>query len=378
MTGAVICALLAGMVGCDVGWTQRPAPTPTVPSRAAPTPVPERLVPTPRATVGQARTPTDAPVPELPDAPVGDRSRFGIGVPGAAGDLSEYTLEVLGFGWYLNWWVDPAPDRPGGASFWQMVRVSQEGYEPGKDKILAATAANPGATWIIGNEPDVRWQDNTTPERYAEVYHEMYHLLKAADAESQVAVGGVSQPTPLRLAYLDRVLEAYRAEQGAPMPVDVWTVHNFMLREERDGWGVDIPPGIDAQAGVPYGIDDHDDLEAFAAQILAFRRWLAERGYRDRPLALTEYGILMPSDYGFPPDRVEAFMVATFDYLLTAHDDQVGYPGDGNRLVQWWAWYSLADTKYPTGNLFDPQTRLPTELGSAFASYEPPSHSATE
>ena len=28
------------------------------------------------------------------------------------------------------------------------------------------------------------------------------------------------------------------------MPVDVWNVHNFVLREERGSWGVDIPPGI--------------------------------------------------------------------------------------------------------------------------------------
>ncbi|HID61966.1 MAG TPA: hypothetical protein EYP49_04405 [Anaerolineae bacterium] len=159
----------------------------------------------------------------------------------------------------------------------------------------------------------------------------------------------------------------------APVPeMDVWNVHNFLLREERDSWGVGIPPGLDATAGVLYEIEDHDDLEAFQSQILAFRRWMAERGQRDRPLVVSEYGIVMPPDYGFDQARVQAFLHATFDYFLTATDDALGYPQDGNRLVQWWAWYSLADTVYPTGNLFDPETKTVTPLGAAFARYVPP------
>jgi hypothetical protein len=235
-----------------------------------------------------------------------------------------------------------------------------------------AAVSNPGSVWLIGNEPDVPWQDNTSPERYAELYHELYQLLKAADPTCQVAIGGVSQPTPLRMAYLDRVLSAYESQYGEPMPVDLWNVHNFILREERGSWGVSIPPGMDGAVGTLYEVRDHDDLEAFKNQIVTFRRWMAERGQRDRPLVVSEYGILMPPDYGFDEARVQAFMYATFDHFLTATDEKVGYPRDGNRLVQWWAWYSLADTIYPTGNLFDVETRAATPLGSAFARYAPP------
>jgi hypothetical protein len=256
--------------------------------------------------------------------------------------------------------------------FWQMIRVSEGGYRPDADGIRAAASANPGSIWLVGNEPDVVWQDATTPERYARVYHELYYLLKLADPTCRVAIGGVSQPTPLRLTYLDRVLSAYQDRYGEPMPVDVWNVHNFILREEKDSWGVGIPPGFDATSGVLYEIDDHDDVEVFRQQILDFRRWMAEHGRRDRPLVVSEYGIVMPPDYGFDRERVRRFMFATFDYFLTAVDEEVGYPEDDNRLVQWWAWYSLADTTYPTANLFDPATRLPTPLGEAFARYEPP------
>ena len=47
-----------------------------------------------------------------------------------------------------------------------------------------------------------------------------------------MAIGGVSQVTPLRLDYLERVLAAYEKQYGQPMPVDVWNVHTFILREQ--------------------------------------------------------------------------------------------------------------------------------------------------
>lgn len=356
-----------------------PSPEPLEPTLApTSTPSPEPLVPTPVGrTAGmeaaQDVSATPSSLASLPVVPPRGRERFGVGVPaGAAGPIADYDVERLGIGWYLNWWVEIDPPRPESVAFWQMVRLSEEGYQPDPTTIRAAAEANPGSVWLIGNEPDVLWQDNTTPERYAELYHELYHLLKSADPTCQVAIGGVAQPTPLRLAYLDRVLSAYQARYAEPMPVDVWNVHNFVLREERDSWGVGIPPGMDAATGVLYEIEDHDDLEAFQSQILAFRQWMAERGQRDRPLVVSEYGVLMPPDYGFDEARVQAFMYATFDFFLTATDEKAGYPQDDNRLVQWWAWYSLADTVYPTGNLFDLETKTVTPLGAAFAHYVPP------
>jgi hypothetical protein len=283
-------------------------------------------------------------------------------------------VEKLGIGWYLNWGVRMEPPRPAGADFWQMVRVSEQDYRPDAETIRAVASANPGSFWLIGNEPDVPWQDNATPERYAVHYHDLYGLLKSADPTCQVAIGGVSQPTPLRLAYLERVLSTYESRYGEPMPVDVWNVHNFILREERDSWGVGIPPGMDADSGMLYEIEDHDDATIFREQLVVFRRWMSEHGERDKPLVISEYGILMPEDYGFDQERVQRFMEVTFDTFLTARNEVIGYPEDGDRLVQWWCWYSLAapEDYYPTGNLFDPETKALTALGAAFARYEGP------
>jgi hypothetical protein len=167
------------------------------------------------------------------------------------------------------------------------------------------------------------------------------------------------------------MLVAYQDQFGAAVPMDAWHVHNFILREERGGWGVDIPPGLSDDTGMLYEIDDNDDIDIFRQQIVAFRRWMLDHGYRDYPLIVSEYGIPMPEDYGFPPERVVAYLESTFGFFLTATDGELGYPQDGNRLVQLWCWYSLnaPDSYYPQGRLIDPQTGAMTAVGQGWAEY---------
>jgi hypothetical protein len=252
-----------------------------------------------------------------------------------------------------------------------MVRLKGGVLGPGTDALAAIASANPGSLWLVGNEPDVKWQDNVEPAPYARLYHEAYVAIKTADPTAQVSIGGVAQPTPLRLRYLDQVLAAYKEQFGAGMPVDVWNVHNFILREERGSWGVDIPPGMPDEWGTLYEIEDSDSLEIFQQQIVDFRQWMARHGYQDRPLIVSEYGILMPEDYGFPPEKVVAFLRGTFDFFLTATDSALGYPDDAYRLVQRWCWYSLdaPEHLYPTGNLFDPLTGQMTAVGAGWVEY---------
>jgi hypothetical protein len=298
-----------------------------------------------------------------------ERSRWGVGV--AIGPITRYDVEPLRLGWYLDWLARPASSRPSGAVYAPMIRLREGALEPETEDIAAIAQTNPGSLWLVGNEPDVKWQDNVEPATYARLYHEAYVAIKAADSTAQVAIGGVSQPTPLRLRYLDTILGSYRAQFGAEMPVDVWNVHNFILQELRGSWGVDIPPGIPDDQGMLYEVNDSDNLEIFRQQIVDFRRWMAQRGYQDHPLIVSEYGVLMPEDFGFSPERVAAFMTGTFDYFSTAADPTLGYPADGYRLVQLWCWYSLdapADY-YPTSNLFDPQTGTMTAVGWAWATY---------
>jgi hypothetical protein len=220
--------------------------------------------------------------------------------------------------------------------------------------------------WIIGNEPDVIWQDNVTASRYAAVYHALYKAIKTSDPTALIAVGGISQATPLRLQYLDQVLITYQNLYHGSMPVDWWTVHGYVLREEKGSWGVDIPPGIDATQGVLREVIDHGSIDLFEAQIRSFRQWMAEHGYQDTPLALTEFGILMPSSYGFPEDMVASYLEQTFTWLSQAQDESSGYPEDGYYLVQKWAWFSISDPIYPSSNLGDISSGKLTIIGERF------------
>jgi hypothetical protein len=283
--------------------------------------------------------------------------------------VAEDVARQLGFGWYLDWTVNLDGFRSAEVEYMPMIRFGDGEPQPNEQALPAAVDALPGVTWLIGNEPDVKWQDNLPPAVYAQTYHDLYTLLKTRDPTCRVAIGGISQPTPLRLRYLDLILEAYQTHYGEPMPVDVWNVHNFILREERDSWGVDIPPGMTEQAGTLREIADHDDIDIFRQQILDFRHWMKERGQQDKPLIVTEYGILMPTDYGFPPEKVEQFMLDTFEFFRTAVDPALGYPADSGRLVQRWCWFSLSSARYPTGDLVQRDRGELTPLGVAFGQF---------
>lgn len=345
--------------------------SPTMPAQETSTPVATED-PQPDDAVGLfTTTPTPAEFSCSPDFCMPR-----IGTSGRIEVISAAYEAGLPVGNYLNWRLEVDPLPVGSAEFWQMIRVSEDGIRQDWEEIALVVEANPGSIWIIGNEPDILWQDNTTAERYAERYHDAYQFIRERDPTAQIAVAGVGQPTPLRLAYLDTVLETYEQRYGQPMPVDIWTIHNFILREERDSWGVGIPPGMVQESGLPvdegvlYEITDHNDLEIFRQNLVNFRQWMADRGYRDRPLAVTEFGILMPVDFGFPPPVVAEFMTGALDFLMQASDESIGYPADGNRLIQWAFWYSVFDpAEFPTGNLYDPETEELTVLGETYVEY---------
>jgi len=303
-------------------------------------------------------------------------------------------LDQLRLGWYLDGWADATHTHPSGIEYVLTIQLHGDdaggySYQPAGAELDAAIAAHPGASWLIGNEPDRRhYQNNLLPATYAAVYHELYTYLKTRDPAARVLAGSIVQATPLRLEYLDQVLAAYQATYSTPLPVDGWNIHNFILNERscdyyQDSticWGADIPPGSDAIDGMVLTVDDHDRLDLFIAQIERFRAWMLANGYRHTPLYLTEYGILMPEwldPEQFAPTQVNAFMDATFDYLLAATDPATGYPPDGNRLVQRMAWYAATTDQLMNSNgiLFvasdpaNPATYVLSEMGENYRDY---------
>ena len=328
--------------------------------------------------VGRSSLPgiTQDPVELYPS----DNERFGFGV---ISNINDYDVGLLHAGWYVNWGASSQAPHPAGLEYVQIIRLSDDGYSPDQATLTQIAQDNPGLLWLIGNEPDTCYgQDCVLPDRYAELYHELYYLLKELDHTCQVAIGGVVQATPLRLQYLDIIWDTYLNLYGERMPVDVWNVHNFILREKRDppdNWGCGIPPGIHVSEGEVREIGDHDRMYLFEQQINSFREWMRDKGERDKPLIVSEYGILFPQEHGYDYTRVQDFMLNSFDFFLTATDTDIGYPTDGNRLVQRWAWYSLEDDSFDCSdwnppcttwsNLFDPGTKEIESLGYDFRIY---------
>jgi len=141
-------------------------------------------------------------------------------------------------------------------------------------------------------------------------------------------------------------------------------------------WGAYVPPGSPAQAGELYCVRDQDNLDIFWQRIRDFRAWMAQKGQREKPLIITEYGVLFPEHYSdedhryFSQARVGLFMTRTFDLMLHETDSQIGYPYDADRLVQRWAWFSLSfDPDEMGGALFDPATHELRELGQTYGDY---------
>lgn len=153
------------------------------------------------------------------------------------------------------------------------------------------------------------------------------------------------------------------------MPVDVWNMHSFVLQEKADDWGVDMPPGFeDAGAGMLWTIEDHDDLGLVEQQVRRMRGWMADRGQGDKPLWITEYGILMPAEYGFDEERVRRFLLASNDLFANLRDEELGLAADDDRMVQRWVWFSAGYDLYPTGDLFT-RDGQPTGLMHALSAY---------
>lgn len=368
----VILPLLLALAACSQA-TARPAttPDPIVPTR---TPQPAHLTATEPSAFAPAISPTSSepliiPTLTAPMATAVNR----IGVAGALADVETAAALGLRSGHFTFWRVWPELPVVPGLSTWQTVRLGQVDAAmqwPANRAVVAETiVANPGSFWLIGNEPDVIWQDNATAREYAQAYHEIYTFIRERDPSARIGAGGIALPTPLRLAYLDEVLRVYHEEYSAPLPADLWSIHLFILREERDSWGIGIPPGMDETTGQLYEIEDHGDIELVKTYVQAFRGWMTVNGYADKPLAVTEFGILLPEDYGFPPEFVRNYLMETFDYFLTATGEN-GLADDGGRLVQYAFWYSLFDEgAYPTGNLYDARRGALTPLGEAYIDY---------
>jgi hypothetical protein len=342
-------------------------------------------------------------LPALSQPSLSRRDRFGVAFISQVAEgnhyieqsLSDYAVADLGVGWYSDWRFRADPPQPADATleYLQMITVRDNRWPPDWDELGNAVSQNIGATWIIGNEPECPNQAALTPEEYARRYHEVAVRILGWDPTAQIAMGGVVLPTPLRMRWLEQTMQSYETQFGATMPIHVWTIHMQILREGPGNAGAGIPVGIDYEPGEPreYDYTDCVNPRVFGSLITSFRAWMAANGQQEKPLIISEMGVLLPSYllYDDPEmseaeraekgdQLIEHFLFASFDWLLNAKDPTIGNPLDDNRLVQRWLWYSLNDSFYDeqnnprgfNGSLYDYQTLALTRFGEAFIAFQ--------
>jgi hypothetical protein len=318
------------------------------------------------------------------DSPILDNShpwRFGFGVSSLWGRyIDDYaqSLERLNSGWYFDWGWHISPSRPNGIEYAQLLPVRSAFTD--WDNLRAAVLANPGALWLIGNEPDVYNQEDCMPWVYARRYHDYYEFIKALDSSAQVANGAIVQATKLRLQWLSDVWREYQTLYTETMPVDVWNIHEQILREidpddpyciqyPAECFGCGVPQNeaddplyclkngqlvyctptdpqsiwVTSQAqteGRLYLPQDNGNPAIFKQHIQAMRQWMKDHGQQDKPLIISEYAVIYPP-WAVPGAQVFKFVKETLWYMLTTTNASLGYPADGYRLVQRWNWFGL-------------------------------------
>jgi len=379
----------------------------------------------------------DAPQAEE-DILAATNCRYGVGyVPSLPHSLN--WIPTLDAGWYINFGAGNWGQNVRSAAFAPVIRIRQEQvngvrtedfkvtpplsftYRDAQDRVQPGVgrlvSANPGSFWIVGNEVDVNnpVQDNTMPQVYARAYHDVYYYIKQIDPTAKVAVAGLSMMTPGRLQYLSIVWDTYRSLYGETMPVDVWNMHLYILEERNpsnpneygDGkiaLGTDpllaklSSQGVAALCPAPGAADtvandprqdvhcrsEHDSVRIFREQVYAMRNWMKERGQQNKPLIISEFGLLYPyvlddngqyflkDEHGrpFDPARVTKYLRDTIAFLETTKDPNLGYPADDNRLVQQWLWYSIVtgpETSGGSSNLINWDTFQSLPGGDASA-----------
>lgn len=240
--------------------------------------------------------------------------RFGLCAEPAA-DLASQ-LDTIGRVWYYDYhYKASAP-----AIYPRLFMVRNLPF----DRALAdVMAGNRGAWWAVGNEPNDPNQDYRTPAEYAEFYHDFVQWAKRQDSQCRIIPAGFADAD---WRWANAFRESYQSLYGEYPAVDGWNIHDYILGRD------------------PYDVDE------FKRRIVAFRHWMLEIGESDKPLFLTEFGVLYgsgccerPID---PPEKTVEFMRQSVQWL--AETD----------YVQHWAWFILNNAREFNGGLFDASGHL--------------------
>ena len=226
----------------------------------------------------------------------------GYGVALAA-DSPPADLDRVGPVWYAG----PAasgPDEPGHPH----VLVLDGPPGPSDSALARLVAAHPGHWWILGAPPGPPEQD-TSPDlaTYTRFFARVAARIRAADPSAGIMPAGIAGADARWAADF---AARYATLTGAPLDVDAWNIHGFVL-DPAD----------------PY------DFTLLQRRIEQFRAWMAATGAGPKPLVLSEFGVLYGQGCCHQPldtrDQAPNFERQALAWLETSGQ------------VQSWAWFTL-------------------------------------
>lgn len=215
-------------------------------------------------------------------------------------EVTAEQLDLLGPVWYYRYGYEGEELR--GHARVLLVRPHFDSVA-----VRQALRQHPGAWWLVGNEPNDPFQDNLSPAAYAAFYHRFARLAWGVDRSCHLVPAGIAN-ADWRWAQAFR--DSYVQQYGEPPRVAAWNIHNYILEPDRDQL----------------------ELSEFQARVIAFRQWMAQVGEADKPLLLTEFGVLFGAGLGGrpaeDPARIEAFVRGAVAWLASTE------------YVQGWAWFA--------------------------------------
>ena len=223
--------------------------------------------------------------------------RYGVVV---VREMGAEQLDRLGPVWYYRYGYE-------GDGLRGHQRVFLVGPHFDREAVRMAIARHPGAWWLVGNEPNDPFQDNLSPAAYAAFYQRFTELALSTDRSCRLVPAGLANAD---WRWAQAFLDSYVAQYKRAPTIAAWNIHNYMLEPDRDQL----------------------DLQEFKERILSFRRWMTQVGDGNKPLMLTEFGVLFGTGLaGRPaeePERVRVFVHEAVRWLAeTEH-------------VQCWAWFA--------------------------------------